>query len=85
MRATPELEPPSPSTPAKGRLTLEVRFKEHQVQKHCRYLSERRANLFNPAWQKLSRFSTTVFTSPSEENLVPDKCLEARLGVESGL
>ncbi|GBO30565.1 hypothetical protein AVEN_158536-1 [Araneus ventricosus] len=49
------------------------------------HLSERRTN---PTWQKsrpLSQFSTTVFTSLSEENLVPDKCLEAWLGGESEL
>ncbi|GBM17674.1 hypothetical protein AVEN_202834-1 [Araneus ventricosus] len=32
----------------------------------------------------LSRFSTTVFISLSEENRVTDKCLEPRLGTESG-
>ncbi|GBN91490.1 hypothetical protein AVEN_89463-1 [Araneus ventricosus] len=32
----------------------------------------------------LSQFSATVFTSLSEENLVPDKCLEPRLGAKSG-
>ncbi|GBM75337.1 hypothetical protein AVEN_1737-1 [Araneus ventricosus] len=33
----------------------------------------------------LSEFSTTVFTSLSEEKFVPNKCLESRLGAESGL
>ncbi|GBN02251.1 hypothetical protein AVEN_116434-1 [Araneus ventricosus] len=44
-----------------------------------RHLSERRTNLFSPAWQKsrpvpLSQFSATVFTSLSEDNLAPDEC-----------
>ncbi|GBN34768.1 hypothetical protein AVEN_209526-1 [Araneus ventricosus] len=33
----------------------------------------------------MNQFSTTIFTSLSEENPVPDKCLEPRLGAESGL
>ncbi|GBM45802.1 hypothetical protein AVEN_55560-1 [Araneus ventricosus] len=33
----------------------------------------------------LSQFSTTVFTSLSEENLIPDKCLEPKLDAESGM
>ncbi|GBN65623.1 hypothetical protein AVEN_55734-1 [Araneus ventricosus] len=46
---------------------------------HIRHLSERRTNSFNPAWEKsrpcpLSKFSEAIFTSLSEENLVPDKC-----------
>ncbi|GBM04664.1 hypothetical protein AVEN_75615-2-1, partial [Araneus ventricosus] len=54
------------------------------------HLSERRANLFNPERSKsrplpLSQFSAAVFTSLFEENLVPDKCSEPRLGAKSGL
>ncbi|GBM93730.1 hypothetical protein AVEN_163464-1 [Araneus ventricosus] len=54
-----------------------------------RPLSERRTNLFNPAWQKsnsypLSQFSAAVFKSFSEENLVPYKYLEPRLGAGLG-
>ncbi|GBM16657.1 hypothetical protein AVEN_88984-1 [Araneus ventricosus] len=44
-----------------------------------RHSSERRTDAFKPAWQKsrpcpLSRFSTPLFTSLSEENFVPYKC-----------
>ncbi|GBO25377.1 hypothetical protein AVEN_92842-1, partial [Araneus ventricosus] len=45
---------------------------------------------FNQAWQKShpclsSQFSGAVFTSLFKDNLVPDKCLEPRLGAKSRL
>ncbi|GBM93661.1 hypothetical protein AVEN_132445-1 [Araneus ventricosus] len=50
------------------------------------HLSERRTNLLAEITScPLSQFSTTIFTSLSEENLVLDKCLEPTLGAESGL
>ncbi|GBN08770.1 hypothetical protein AVEN_141859-1 [Araneus ventricosus] len=83
--SNPFEEYPSESTPAlQPKAQISAAVKAPPIPE--RNLSEHRTNLFKAAGQKSRpQFSAAVFTSLSEENIVPDKCLKPILGAKSGL